>query len=387
MVCHSYLARLIYPVALAALLAVGACGGDGEPSPATPAEPNDQIGEASPVALDAPLALTIQPAGDVDWLQVEVPGPGYLDVQAGTIPEDIGLEVAFARHAQWDAEKENWIRTWQAPPVAIPVTEAGTYHLAVQDDFGDAASETPIELRIRHLDPFDAHEPNDTPEGAAPATPGEPLSLAVFPKGDQDWFTVEVPARRYLEAQARTVPDAFGLEVTFATYDAWSGERTTLRGWGGLPRALFVPDSTTIHVGLQDDFGDARSTDTFQVRLLLRDDLDAYEPNDEAITAADIQRGDTLSVAIYPVGDRDVFRLSLPAGDTLRVRALDPPDLTPEAALFRFPTAAQEALEQTTDWTKLPATLPTDAAGPYYLILHDDFDDERAYEAFPVIVQ
>jgi hypothetical protein len=35
----------------------------------------------------------------------------------------------------------------------------------------------------------------------------------------------------------------------------------------------------------------------------------------------------------------------------------------------------------------LPAALPVDAAGTYYLILHDDFDDERAYEAFSVIVR
>lgn len=350
-------------------------------------EPNDVIGEAGSVSLGEPFSLTIEPAGDRDWFAVEVPGPGYLDVGAGSVPEGLELEVAFARHEKWEAEKENWLRGWTEPPVAVRVPEAGTYHVAVHDAFDDGESGEPIELRVDHVEPFDPHEPNGAPEEAAAAELDAVVTAAVFPRGDRDWFRVQAPASGYLEVQARNVPEGLEPEALFARHDEWSGERTDLKGWSELPAAVFLPEAGAYHVALHDAFDDARSRETFEARFRWIESMDPGEPNGTHRKATGWPSEGPATLAIFPTGDRDVFRLDLAAPGPVQVTAAGVADgLNLEASLYRPHPEELGEIQQVVGWTDLPAELSAEQAGEHFLMVHDDFDDAGAPEAFELQV-
>lgn len=385
---HLHHRQLLASVGLLAALVVSTACGSG-PS----GEPNDEIGQAGAVSLGEPFELTIEPAGDRDWFAVEVPGPGYLDVGTGSVPDEIGLEVAFARHQKWEAEKENWLRGWEEPPVAAWVPEAGTYHVAVHDDHDDGESDEPIELRVDFVEPFDPQEPNDTPEEAAEQKLDAVATVAVFPRGDRDWFRVEAPGSGYLEVHARDVPDGVGPEVLFTQHDEWSGERSDLRGWVDVPAAVFLPEAGTYHVALRDDHDNARSRDTFEARFRWLEAMDPGEPNgthrEATPLSSDGPSGASATMAIFPEGDRDIFRLELAEAGPVRVQAgggVDG-DLGLEAALYRPHPKKLGEIQRVVGWNDLPAELSAEHAGEHFLMVRDDHDNEASPEPFELRVE
>lgn len=372
---------------LTALVLSTACGSD------PGGEPNDSIDEAGSASLGEPFTLTIEPEGDRDWFAVEAPGPGYLDVSAGSVPEGIDLEVAFARHQKWEAEKENWLRGWEDTPVAVGVPEAGTYHVAVRDAHDDGESGEPIELRIDFLEPFDPQEPNVTPEEAVEQKLDAVVTVAVFPRGDRDWFRVEAPESGYLEVQTRDVPDGIEPEVLFSQLDEWSGERTDLRGWSKVPAAVFLPEAGTYHVALHDDYDDARSRETFEVRFRWIESMDPGEPNGTHREATPLPStgpsGGSATMAIFPTGDQDVFRLELAEAGPVRVQASGDADgeLSLEASLYRPHPEELGEIQEVVGWTALPVELPAEQAGEHFLMVHDDYDDAASPEPFELRVE
>ena len=97
-------------------------------------EPNNSIDQAIAINLDEQFTIKINPKGDVDWFKVDVPEQGYLKVQANQVPEEIGLEIAFAKLQEWEGKKQKTIRGWHKLPDALFIEEAGTYYFVLQDD-------------------------------------------------------------------------------------------------------------------------------------------------------------------------------------------------------------------------------------------------------------
>lgn len=367
---------------VAGALALAACGGGpGE-------EPNDRIGQAGQVQLGQPFTFTIEPTEDRDWFRVQAPGEGYLDVQSARSPGSIDLRVAYARHEQWAAQEESWLRGWTSPPSGVRIPEGGTYHVAAKDGGNDDASGEPVELRIRHLGAFDDHEPNDAPGEAAVQEPGSPFDVAIFPEGDLDWFRVPVPARRYLDVQAREVPDALDVRFKFARHDEWAGEQTELRGWSSPPTAAFVADSGDVWMAVKDGGNDDRSEEKLKARLRLVGDIDPGEPNDRVADATAFSPGDTITTAIFPEDDQDRFRSRLPGGSLgVRVAGEAPGDLDLKVALGRRAGDGSGELERVQGWTRLPVEIDVPGEGEYVLGLKDAGNDDRSEEAFGLVTR
>lgn len=388
------------PLATAALaLLLASCGGgEGEPGEGGEAdvdvdapvvdEANDAIESAQEISPGEPFALRIQPAGDVDWYRVEVPGAGYLRASVGRVPDAVDLEVAFARHTQWEEEKERWLREWAEPPVAVRVPEGGIYSIALSDAYDDNASETPIQVRVDYLEEFDPAEPNDEPAAATGVTLDEVRRPAIFPSGDRDWFRVTVPGRGYLTVEARNAPGEIEPEIRLARFDEWAGETTEVRDWHAPPASAFVQDSGAYYVEIRDAYDDGAAETPFEVRIRLLEDVDPAEPNDGPEDAASLQVPDSVAVAIFPDGDRDWFRFQAGSAGTLAIRAVgETGETEPEVRLHRPSPEGMGETEEIGDWQGLPAEVEVPDAGEYLLELRDAYDDQGHPEAFGLQVR
>ncbi|MBS3818074.1 hypothetical protein KGY73_01000 [bacterium] len=368
----------------ALLTGCGGAGGEGGEK-----EPNNSIGEASAVSLEKTFPITINPEGDVDWFKVELPEQGYLKVQAGEVPEDLGLKVSFAVYEEWEGEKEKKLRGWNDLPDAVSIPEEGTYYFAIKDHHDDAFSKKPVNIKAAFVKEFDSWEPNDSPEEAAEVKVGSIIRPAIFPAGDQDWFKVSVKEQGYLRIQSKDIPEGITPQVLYATYDEWADPKVEkIRSWSRLPDACFVPDSGDYLIRLHDDHDNEGSESTFDLKIDFLEEMDEAEPNDEFENAKSVSRGDTLTVAIFPKGDKDYFKIKNDKGEMLKLKAEGfSEEIVPEAKLFIRDEENPDKLKEVSDWKKLPGKYEVKKSEEYFILLHDDYDNKGSSKTFKLLVE
>lgn len=366
-------------------LMIDGCGGAGGGSDK---EPNNSIEEAVEINLDETFPITINPKGDVDWFKVELPEQGYFKVQVGECPEELELEVSFALYKEWEGEKEDRIRGWNRLPDAVPVTEAGTYYFAIKDNYDDASSKKAAQIKTTFLKEFDPYEPNNTPEEAKSVEIGSVVNPAIYPVGDVDWLKVNLDEQGYLVLKSNNVPEAIVPEVSYMIYDEWADSKVEeLRGWKRFPDACFIPDSGEYLIKLHDDYDDAASEKQFDLKIEFLEEMDKAEPNDKFNNAKAINRGDTLTLAIFPEGDKDYYKIKTSEGKSLKFLAKDFSKVVPEIKLMVLDEEDPNKLKEASEWKRTPADFEVEANKEYFVLLHDDYDDEGSPEAFQLIVE
>ncbi len=371
---------------LIVLFWISGCGGKGGGSDK---EPNNSIEEAGEITLDESFPIKINPTGDVDWFKVELPEQGYLKVQAGECPEELNLEVAFALYKEWEGEKEERIRGWNRLPDAVFIPEGGTYYFAVKDDYDDASSGKAIQIKASFLKEFDPSEPNNSPEKAKSVEAGSVVKPAVYPTGDVDWLKVKLESQGYLVLKSNNVPEGIVPEVSYVIYDEWADSKVKeLRSWHVFPDACFIPDSGEYLIKLHDDYDDAASETPYDLKIEFLEQMDRNEPNDEFANSKSINRGDTLTLAIFPAGDRDYYKVKTTDAQNLKFLAKGfSDDVVPEIKLMVLDENNPNALKEASAWKRLPADFEVEANKEYFVLLHDDFDDAGSSEAFQLIIE
>ncbi len=352
-------------------------------------EPNDTIEEANRVQPDRPWPATIYPEGDQDWYKVDVPGQGYLRVDAADVPGGLNLAVRFARYDEWASNKEDRLRSWHSLPDALPVHEPGTYYFVVRDRYNNNASEEPFQLRVDFLEEFDKFEPNNTVEDAKLVEFGEELTIAIYPLGDRDWFRVEAPGQGYINVQARDVPRGITPQVRFSTVDEWADPPVNvIRNWRRLPDACFIPEAGEYYLTFIDEFNTSASENPFQVRIDFIEEMDPFEPNDHFSDAKEISRGDTLSVAIFPTGDRDFFKINSGSETQLEFQArMVPRGIDPQMRLYTIDPDNPENLISHGSWQRLPVTFDVEPNQEYHVCLISAFNNASSPDLFYILVR
>jgi hypothetical protein len=348
-------------------------------------EPNNTIDKASLVTLGKPFHIKINPKGDLDWLKVNVPGPGYIRIQSKTIPKGMQLDVAFARYEEWENEKEHWLRKWHRVPDALRIAKAGSYYLLVHDAYDDGASTQDIELLVSFLPEFDMHEPNNHPENAVMLESNANIRLAVYPEGDVDWFRVKVSTQGYISLKVKEVPASIRVDAYYGIYDEWKKtEVRLLRGWHTLPDAVAVTGSVEYLICLHDSYDDNSAPQLFDLKVEFLAEMDPSEPNDNFMNAKIVSAGDKCMMAIYPQGDLDYYKIKIKKGNKLRIWADKVSDVKAEAMLSIISPNDSNKLKGTSPWKILPAEFDVKPSQEYYILIHDNYDDVGNPQPFMV---
>ncbi|MCB1126823.1 MAG: PPC domain-containing protein, partial [Verrucomicrobiae bacterium] len=97
-------------------------------------EPNDRVGEANVAPSSGAVPGVISPAGDVDWYQVTVPGPGRLNLAIVSPPANMRTEIAiYGRHTEWLSVYRSAINSGDDTFLAYDVVTPGAYFVRVRD--------------------------------------------------------------------------------------------------------------------------------------------------------------------------------------------------------------------------------------------------------------
>jgi hypothetical protein len=350
-------------------------------------EPNDAFGAPTVVAANDQVEGTINPRGDADWYRASVGHPGQLRVVTTAVPAE--LDIAFRA---WDADK-NAFTGWFSPVRPGAQTEGvidlgakGTYYLEVRDGHNDSAASAPYGLQFEFTPTADRFEPNDSVGKATPLSPSASFRANILPRGDADWYRLEVEHHGELRVVASDVPEA--LDVNFR---AWNADHKAMTGWFSPPRpgadteaVIDLPEPGAYYLELRDGHDDSRAPEAFEVTMTFTAAPDRKEPNDSFATAAVISLEGSFVANILPRGDVDWYKLPVFDQGELRLRVTDvPQDMD---VVLRAWDSNKDVF---TGWfgperpgADTEAVIDIPKAGTYYLEFHDGHDDFRAIEPF-----
>ncbi len=304
--------KVLFFVLIASVL-FGACGSSDEKSEkkSRSVEPNDKIEEANKVNLNDEFQMAIFPEGDIDWYKLEIPEQGYLLALTKDVPSELDVHVRFAQYDEWGSKKEVFLTSYMKTPATFHVLEAGDYYVMVCDRWGKNFTEDEFKIKFEFVKEFDEYEPNNEITEAVAAELDKEYQSAIFPVGDNDWFKFDVKEPGYIHVKAKDVPQGLELAAAFATYDEYAARKVnTIQSKTNVPVAVAVskPGEYYMQLGARWDNKESRELFTWTAEFI--PEIDIYEPNNSHEQAAEISVNDTLMIAVFPVGDRDFFKIT-----------------------------------------------------------------------------
>jgi len=369
------------------LVYFSSCGKDSVKNMDT--EPNNSIEEAVLLELDTvPFSTKIQEIGDNDWFKVEIPSQGYFAISASNMPEGINAEVKFALYEEWQGSKQKDISGWLEFPAVIHFPKAGTYYFVLHDDYDDASSKEPINIKIQYTEEFDKFEMNNDIETAQITSLNKTFEFYLYPNGDYDYFKIDAPKKNgYIKMMIKENYDDINPEIKFFKYDEWSDDKVSdLTGWLEFPAAFLIPAEGDIYFAIHDDYNDASGTEPYTLKIEFVDQMDSNEVNNTFKEATDLARGDTLSLAIFPKGDNDWYKITIADGETLEFLSKDwDGAIKPEIKLHTLND--KNELSDYSGWEEFPHSFNVTIGTTYYICIKDDYDDAAAEKAFVVVVK
>ena len=350
-----------------------------------PFEPNNAIGTAHPVPAPSKFLATIYPRGDTDWYKVWVGEPGLLSVLAEKVPDELDIAIRV-----WNLDGKV-VRDWAVPPRkggdTVHETELaapGVYLIETADSRSDAATVEPFQLSIDFRPVPDVAEPDNSFGRAAAVAPSSAHRIAIFPRGDTDWLSIDVDDPGELRLLVTNSPQ--NLDVYMRV---WTSEKAVLRDWFGPLRVggdvddfADLPGPGRYFVEISDGRSDAASPDLFDLELTFTPQPDQYEPNNSAAAAAALTPGGEILFNILPRGDTDWFRIeTASAGELVAIIDEGPENLDLH---YRVWNADLKVIR---DWvppyrkggvTEGFADLPS--AGVYFIEVSDGRSDDRSVQ-------
>ncbi len=347
-------------------------------------EPNNTIEEAILVDLGTELSLKIDKKGDVDWYKVEIKEQGYLQALAKGLPEDLDIQMRFAKYDEWGEEKEVFISNFSEMPTTIQILEEGTYYVMVAERWGEKFSDKEFTLKIDFIKEFDEYEVNNEPLEAVEIELDKEYASSIFPLNDEDWFKVNLNEQGYLQVKAKEVDEAIELAVYFAQFDEYDEEPiNVLKSKDNIPQIMHVTDSGEYYIVLADRWNNKMSQKPFNWVASFIPEMDTFEPNNNKTNAKEITGNETLSLAIFPIGDIDMFKFNPTKTGTLKIKGTNFGNLDVVAEIFVL--NEEDELEKL-ETVEIPGKYEFKEIGKeYYIGIKDYYEDKSSPEEIELI--
>ncbi len=353
-------------------------------------EPNGSFGLARTVGASDEFFASILPQGDIDWFAFDVSRRGAINVAATQVPPNVDL-----LYRVYNAEC-SLITAWIAPLKAgadnvatVDLPTDGRFYLEFIDANADAcaAAEYRVKLDYQSGDDF---EPNDSLGTSAPIGLDARIVANILPRGDHDWFVVDVPHRGALNVRIGNSPA--NQDLCFRVYNR---ERSLITAWIAPLRAgaenisvVDLPLPGRHYLEICDGKDDERAVDRYSLELIY-DRGDAQEPNESWGTAAPIAAGQPVSGSILPRGDHDWYTFEAPDQGEWVVRVTNvPAELDIHVRAWDGNgTAISGWLAPLRPGADTEGTFKVPAGGRYLLEVVDGSDDARAKAPYTLVVQ
>jgi hypothetical protein len=222
-------------------------------------EPNNDANTATMVTPGDLIKSTFYPATDVDWFKTKVDSSGYLMLQARNVPDNIKVEARFAKKSDEFSEVE-FISGGLALPAAIQVSSPGEYYFQLKDKYNNEMSTDVAEWKVDFIPEMDDTEPNNSLEQAHRLSVNDTVKIAIFPQGDNDYFTFTPNANSTLRIATKH-PKDFRPEIQI--FEEIGFEQKPIGKWQPLPVTFEVKANQKYFIQLHTKYDSTFSPESF----------------------------------------------------------------------------------------------------------------------------
>jgi hypothetical protein len=350
----------------------------GVPAPAE-IEPNDLAGSATFMELATQYTGDMGRNSDEDWFRIPVPQAGRLTVQASNpVGSTMRTELQFyTPDLDWAGVYVTASNDGDPVTLSWDVGQGGDYFLRVRDASNRAGGEYTISANLVVVP--DPYEPNHDFWTASPVAPDDQLQGWSFPRGEDDYYRVELPTPGSLEMALTPVPADLRMQINVYGQDlSWLGVYTTANNAGDDVFLTYdAAEAGTYYLRVRAEDSGSNPADAYTFTTVFTPAPDPFEPNHDALHAPWITSS-PIEAYLFRGGEQDWYRLYVPPLNPLEIVADPvPANLRLQLSLYNadigwmgiYPSAEVEGD---------PVTLTlADAAGVYYLRVTDR-DNDRA---------
>ena len=222
-------------------------------------EPNNDPENAKMITSGEIIKSSFYPNSDIDWFKTKTESPGYLMIQARSVPENINAEVRFARKSDEFSEIA-YMSSGSGFPAAVQVTDPGEYYFQLKDKYNNQMSRDVAEWKMDFIPEMDVTEPNNSFDQAYQLSINDTVQIAIFPKGDNDYFILTPNANTTLRVASR-LPKDFRPEIQI--YEEVDFEQKPIGKWQSLPASFEVKANHKYYIQLHSKFDSSFSPEPY----------------------------------------------------------------------------------------------------------------------------
>ncbi|MCB1124993.1 MAG: pre-peptidase C-terminal domain-containing protein, partial [Verrucomicrobiae bacterium] len=359
----------------------------GVPAPAE-IEPNDLAGSATPMELATQYTGDMARNNDEDWFRIHVPQAGRLTLQASNpVGSAMRLHLElYTPDLEWSGVYVSASNDGDPVTLSWDLSQGGIYFLRVRDASNRTGGEYTVSANLLVVP--DPYEPNHDFWTASPIAPDDQVQGWVFPRNEDDYYRVTLPTPGTLDMALTPVPSDLRMEIDVYGPDlAWLGVYRTANNPGDevfLTYDTANPGTYFLRVRAVNSVGNP--TDAYTFTTVFTPAPDPFEPNPDALNAPWIT-GSPIEAYLFPGGEQDWYRLYVDPVHTLQIVADPvPANLRLQLSLYNA-DIGWTGLYRAADVDGDPVTLTlADAAGAYYLRVHDRDNDRAPGETYRLTV-
>ena len=296
---------------------------EGDTGPAQNADggpvcPFDEIGEpgkAASMEVGSTQNGHICPKQDQDWYEFSLSKQRQIvDVSLSYATQLTSVQPAYRIWSTSGGEKDENVGSSPAEKDTQIAGQhclgEGTYKVEVYDRQNDDEDRRrPYSLKLETTDNPDQHEPNDGRDEAVAMQGGGSKEGYIACKGDEDWYSIEIPDGNVLKFELNSdevdyqpqvqVLGPSGDDTVYASAanNQAGGKKTQISRFAVVPEGgkYFVKVADNPDEPEEGEKDEADAKVPYTLKLTLQSDTDQHEPNDDSEKATDITDGGAAS--------------------------------------------------------------------------------------------
>ncbi|MEI7671631.1 MAG: pre-peptidase C-terminal domain-containing protein, partial [Deltaproteobacteria bacterium] len=359
-------------------------------------EPNGDFHQAK-LLTASPVEAYLFPSGDYDFYKFYAEAGKTVQIKADNMPANLRLRLELH-----DGNNEYlWISkeattAGQAVSMEYPITVSGYYFVRINGLEGTFSADGPYRLSITDakLDYIPSgqvrlieNEPNGDFRSATQIGIGAQAVTGSFAAAnDSDWFRFEVTQQGRLTISL-TVPSLITSEIRL--YDANRTEQASryAENKGDSSQLVFdISKPGTWYLWIHAKDG-VTSTDNYQISLSLKSAPDLFEPNADYSDAKLLAFAQPVQPFIFPVGDRDWFKIKTEEPGLIRFMIQNvPPNLKIKLVLYNENKDTLLTKDILNAGDPLEAVYLAPVAGTYYFQVSDREDSRDSTAPYKLTV-
>lgn len=205
---------------------------------------------------------------------------------------------------------------------------SGTYYFRVGDKYDHKTNVDPYKIKLLYTPRHDVYESNNSFDQATSLKLHENITGAIFPKGDEDYYSLNIAEQGQLTVKLQDVPAGFVVQII--VYDDQGNEIAIKTDNNSVGRDEFILRTDIVNPGkyyclIKDRTNTGTSEGSYKLSLRYQTIADSNIYNGDIGSATPIGLDEGYNAAIFPLHDEDYYKFTIDSAQYVNINIKNVP--------------------------------------------------------------